>query len=75
MGYSFQTSSKKEGLDLYNPEYTWCRIVVEVRTISYNDFDKGMSLLISGKTGKAVLFYRLSQKKVNLMNKFLQVEI
>jgi len=43
MGYSFQTSSKKDGIDPYNPE---CEI------------------------GKAVLFYRLSPKKVNLMNDF-----
>jgi hypothetical protein len=65
MGYSFQTSSKKERLDLYNPECTWCRIVLELELISYEDFYKEMFLVISGKTGKAVLFYRLSPKKVN----------
>jgi hypothetical protein len=43
MGYSFQTSSKKERVDPYNPECF---------------------------TGKAVLFYRLSPKKENLMNNF-----
>lgn len=44
MGYLFQTSSKKEGVDPYNPEYV---------------------------SSKAVLFYRLSPKKVNGMNEFV----
>lgn len=28
IGYSFQTSSKKEGLDLYNPEYNSDKVVL-----------------------------------------------
>jgi hypothetical protein len=35
MGYLFQTSSKKEGLDLYNPEYKIDKAVLFYR-LSHN---------------------------------------
>ena len=35
MGYLFQTSSKKEGLDLYNPEYKTDKAVLFYR-LSYD---------------------------------------